>query len=51
MDINATCDRGTTALINCAYACDAEGLEFLLSRGADVHITSENYGTALQAAA
>lgn len=50
-DINATCDKGTTALINCADACDAEGLQFLLDNDADVHIVSESYGTALHAAA
>ncbi|CAO2653999.1 Nn.00g107320.m01.CDS01 [Neocucurbitaria sp. VM-36] len=50
-DINATCEKGTTALINCADACDAEGLQFLLDNGADVHVASEEYGTALHAAA
>ncbi|KAH4059332.1 hypothetical protein HBI25_106250 [Parastagonospora nodorum] len=50
-DINATCDKGTTALINCAAAGDDEGLEFLLEHGADVHIISESSGSALYAAA
>lgn len=50
-DINATCDKGTTALINCADACDAEGIQFLLDNDADVHVVSESYGTALHAAA
>ena len=50
-DINATCEKGTTALINCADACDAEGLQFLLDNGADVHVASDEYGTALHAAA
>ena len=50
-DINATCSRGTSALINCADACDPEGLQFLLENGADVNIVSEKYGTALHAAA
>jgi ankyrin repeat protein len=50
-DIDAACARGTTALINCADACDIEGLRFLLAHGADVHISSEKYGTALHAAA
>ncbi|KAJ5055220.1 ankyrin repeat-containing domain protein, partial [Bipolaris maydis] len=50
-DIDAACARGTTALINCADACDIEGLRFLLVHGADVHISSEKYGTALHAAA
>lgn len=50
-DINDACDQGTTALINCAAAQDEEGLEFLLSRGADVNIISQEEGSALYAAA
>ncbi|USP75075.1 hypothetical protein yc1106_02349 [Curvularia clavata] len=50
-DINAACARGTTALINCADACDIDGLRFLLAHDADVHVSSEKYGTALHAAA
>lgn len=50
-DINAACSKGTTALINCADACDINGLRFLLANGADVHISSEKYGTALHVAA
>lgn len=50
-DINAACARGTTALINCADSCDADGLRFLIDHEADVHISSEKYGTALHAAA
>jgi ankyrin repeat protein len=50
-DINATCDKGTTALINCAAAGDDEGIEFLLAHGADVHIISSSVGSALHAAA
>ncbi|KAL1794340.1 hypothetical protein ACET3X_007761 [Alternaria dauci] len=50
-DINAACARGTTALINCADACDMDGLRFLIDHEADVHISSEKYGTALHAAA
>jgi ankyrin repeat protein len=50
-DINATCDKGTTALINCAEAGDSEGLEFLLNNDADVHIISSSVGSALHAAA
>lgn len=50
-DINAACARGTTALINCADACDMDGLKFLIEHDADVHISSEKYGTALHAAA
>jgi ankyrin repeat protein len=50
-DINAACARGTTALINCADACDADGLRFLISHNADVHISSDKCGTALHAAA
>lgn len=50
-DINATCDKGTTALINCAEAGDAEGVEFLLANDADVSIISESLGSALHAAA
>jgi ankyrin repeat protein len=50
-DVNATCDKGTTALINCAAAGDDEGLEFLLQHGADVHIVSSSKGSALHVAA
>ncbi|KAH7115871.1 ankyrin repeat-containing domain protein [Dendryphion nanum] len=50
-DINAQCDEGTTALINCATSGDTEGLNFLLSRHANIHLVSKNYGTALHAAA
>lgn len=50
-DINATCEKGTTALINCAAAGDDEGLEFLLENGADVRIISESSESALYAAA
>jgi ankyrin repeat protein len=50
-DVNATCDKGTTALINCAAAGDDDGLEFLLQHGADVHIVSSSKGSALHAAA
>jgi ankyrin repeat protein len=50
-DINAACARGTTALINCADACDMDGLKFLIAHDADIHISSEKYGTALHAAA
>jgi ankyrin repeat protein len=50
-DIDATCDKGTTALINCAAAGDDEGLKFLLSNGADVNIISSSLGSALHAAA
>ncbi|KAH8727742.1 ankyrin repeat-containing domain protein [Phaeosphaeriaceae sp. PMI808] len=50
-DINARCDKGTTALINCAAAGDEEGVKFLLKNGADVHIDSEILGPALHAAA
>jgi ankyrin repeat protein len=51
VDINAACARGTTALINCADACDKDGLKFLIDHDADVHISSEKFGTALHAAA
>ena len=50
-DINATCDNGTIALINCADACDAEGLEFLLANDANIHMISTTLGSALHAAA
>jgi ankyrin repeat protein len=50
-DINATCDKGTTALINCAAAGDDEGVEFLLENDANVHIISSSQGSALHAAA
>jgi ankyrin repeat protein len=50
-EINATCDKGTTALINCAAAGDDEGLQFLLDNGADVNIISSSAGSALHAAA
>lgn len=50
-DINATCDKGTTALINCASVGDDEGLQFLLDNGAEVNITSSSEGSALHAAA
>ncbi|KAL5117034.1 hypothetical protein ACEQ8H_005121 [Pleosporales sp. CAS-2024a] len=50
-DINATCDKGTTALVNCAAAGDEEGLEFLLDNGTDIHIVSSSLGSALHAAA
>lgn len=50
-DIDATCDNGTTVLIKCAAACDADGLQFLLENDASVHISSQTHGTALHAAA
>ena len=50
-DINVTCDNGTTALINCADACDAEGVKFLVDNDADVSIVSKSLGSALHAAA
>ncbi|KAH7409913.1 ankyrin repeat-containing domain protein [Phaeosphaeria sp. MPI-PUGE-AT-0046c] len=50
-DIDDACDKGTTALINCAAAQDEEGLEFLLARGANVNIASKESGSALYAAA
>ena len=51
VDINATCDKGTAALLNCAAAGDDEGLEFLILRGADVHAISPSRGSALHVAA
>ncbi|PVH96490.1 ankyrin, partial [Periconia macrospinosa] len=50
-DINATCDQGSTALIQYARLRYTEGLEMLISRGADIHISSQKWGTALHAAA
>ncbi|RYF32201.1 MAG: ankyrin repeat domain-containing protein [Cytophagaceae bacterium] len=50
-DINATCDKGTTALINCAEAGDSEGVKFLLANDADVSVISASLGSALHAAA
>lgn len=50
-DINDACDKGTTALINCAAAQDEEGLHFLIARGADINIVSKESGSALYAAA
>jgi hypothetical protein len=50
-DINATCDKGTTALINCATYHDDEGVEYFIEKGADVHVISSSVGSALQAAA
>lgn len=50
-DINTTCDNGTTALINCVDACDAEGVKFLIDHYADISIISKSLGSALHAAA
>jgi ankyrin repeat protein len=50
-DINATCDKETAALLNCAAAGDDDGLEFLLEHGADVHMISPSRGSALHVAA
>ncbi|MCJ1264014.1 hypothetical protein MMC22_003885 [Lobaria immixta] len=50
-EIDATDDRGNTALISTASSGDMEGLELLLKRGANIHAFGDEYGSALHAAA